>query len=96
MVHFTCLTELFLEGSDVVLRREEIERVLNRGDCFGTTDYLVLILWSSATWKLWIHSHLLPTDHLQPLWPHHDDTDLFVTAIHGGCRWWSVGDVGDL
>ncbi|GKA89705.1 hypothetical protein Tco_0811517, partial [Tanacetum coccineum] len=29
-----------------------------------------------------IHSHLLPTDHLQPLWPHRDATDLFFSAIH--------------
>ncbi|GJR60311.1 pre-mRNA-splicing factor ATP-dependent RNA helicase DEAH7-like protein isoform X2 [Tanacetum coccineum] len=29
-----------------------------------------------------IHSHLLPTDHLQPLWPHRDATNLFVAAIH--------------
>ncbi|GKC05025.1 cytochrome P450 CYP82D47-like protein [Tanacetum coccineum] len=42
------------------------------------------------------HSQLLPTDHLQPIWPHRDATDLFVSAIHGGWRWWSVGDVGEL
>ncbi|GJU96175.1 ADP-ribosylation factor-like protein 8C [Tanacetum coccineum] len=40
-----------------------------------------------------IHSQLLPTDHLQPIWPHRDATDLFVATIHGGWRWWSVGDV---
>ncbi|GKA56981.1 beta-galactosidase-like protein isoform X2 [Tanacetum coccineum] len=43
-----------------------------------------------------IHSYLLLTDHLQPLWPHRDATDLFIAAIHGGWRWWSVGDVGEL
>nr|GEW91594.1 hypothetical protein [Tanacetum cinerariifolium] len=39
---------------------------------------------------------LLPTDHLESLWPRRDASDLFVASIHGARRWCSVGDVGSL
>nr|GEU95034.1 zinc finger, CCHC-type [Tanacetum cinerariifolium] len=39
---------------------------------------------------------LLPTDHLHPLCPRRDAADLFVVAVLGVWRWWSVGDVGEL
>ncbi|GJZ85700.1 cysteine-rich receptor-like protein kinase 26 [Tanacetum coccineum] len=47
-------------------------------------------------WVAMVAEALLPTDHLESLWPRRDVADLFVAAIHGARRWCSVGDVGSL